>query len=267
MDSLEVTKAPAGSREPLISALASGFVPGLVPGLARLGSGLARRLDALPPPLGRALHRLRTRGERRRLHVIALAHIARRLPEIQASLDAAPPGFVYLAGDSHAELLGPDPFGGRPCVNGGIGGLSSRGYATYLAELSFPRRAGLALLFVGTNDIFAGSRPQSQARIDGFGQAVGQILDRLQASADRVVLCAVPPLEPGEQVRRDPGAVAAYSERLRSIAAGRGCGFADPFAEMREGHGGFAKSGYLHEGVHLRDYANLAAALAPTVAG
>lgn len=198
----------------------------------------------------------------RRNREIADAHRAARLPAIRAALAAARPGFLFLAGNSHAELLG-NALAGRPgVVNGGIGGASARRYAGAVDGLAFPVRAGTAMLFVGSNDILRRADPLSARTRDGFEAATARILGWLTANADTVLVAAVPPLGPEAQAERDPAAVDAYTAVLRDVCARSGCRVFDPFAALRDGGPGLT-TGATPDGVHLRDYAALAVVLAP----
>lgn len=193
---------------------------------------------------------------------LAREHLDRRLPEIRAALAGARPGFVFLAGNSHAEIVGPLLAGRTPLVNGGIGGTSARGYAAQLDRLSFGARARVAVLIVGTNDILRRADPLSERTRSGFEAAVARIVDRLRAHADRVLVAAVPPLGPEAAAIRDPAAVAAYNETLRGLCERHGCRFIDPFAGLRDGEPGLTSQAAPPDGVHLRDYDGLADALA-----
>ena len=66
---------------------------------------------------------------------------------------------------------------------------------------------------------------------------------------------------------RIPAAVAVFSDRLARLCAEGGHTFFDPFAAWRAGTGGLAGPGLHRDGVHLVDYAPLAAALSRAVAG
>nr|WP_246732879.1 SGNH/GDSL hydrolase family protein [Methylobacterium sp. BTF04] len=204
-------------------------------------------------------------GERNRL--VAEAHLARRLPVIRAELDAAEPGFVLLAGNSHAEILGNALARRLPVVNGGIGGASARRYATQLDALPFRARAGVAMLFLGTNDILRTAAPLSKGTLGGFEAAVTRILAWLRTNADVVLVAAVPPIGPEAQRERDPAAVAAYTAVLRSVCERNGCRLFDPFAGLRDGETGLTTQALPQDGVHVRDYDAVARDLATLLRG
>lgn len=200
--------------------------------------------------------------EAERNRQLASEHLMQRLPAIRAALSAAQPGFVFLAGNSHAELLGNVLARRLPAVvNGGIGGTSARRYAAELDGLSVPVRAGVAVLFLGTNDILRHAAPLSERTLGGFEAAASRSLEWLRANADLVLVAAVPPIGPEAQADRDPAAVAAYSTALRDLCDRHGCRFFDPFADLRDGEAGLTTQAAPPDGVHLRDYEALAADL------
>ena len=177
-----------------------------------------------------------------------------RFPLIQRELDAAEPGFALILGDSHAEFLCGHPLGPRPVVNGGVGGIGIGGYAARLAELRAPSQAGVAVMILGSNDLSVRVRPLSPEGISRFEAAALSLMRWLRTHADRVVVLALPPMDPMPGQEREAGAVAEYSARLERLASETGCGFADPFSDLREGRSGFARPGALSDGVHLADY-------------
>ena len=197
---------------------------------------------------------LARRLQRRRFLRICRERIAMRIPQIRRDLAAAPPGFAWIVGDSHAEFLCAHPLGSRPVVNAGIGGISTGGYAERLPQLRPVRRAGVALLVTGSNDLSVRGRPLSPEAVARFEAAATSLVRGLRDHADRVVVLALPPMDPVPGQEREPAAVEDYSTRLARIAAAHGCAFADPFSDLREGRGGLARSGALSDGVHLADY-------------
>jgi hypothetical protein len=197
--------------------------------------------------------------EMQRNRRLATAHLSRRLPVIRAALEAAAPGFLFVAGNSHAELLGGALSRTVPVVNGGVGGASARRYAQLVDALPFPVRAGVAILIVGTNDILRSGAPLSAATIAGFETAATRLLAWLRTNAETVLVAAVPPLGPEARMDRDPVAVGAYTAILKSLCTRSGCRFFDPFADLRDGEAGLTSQAALPDGVHLRDYDALAA--------
>ena len=177
-----------------------------------------------------------------------------RIPQIQRDLDAAPPGFALILGDSHAEFLCAHPLGPRPVVNGGVGGISTGGYAERLPLLRSVNRAAVAVLIIGSNDLSVRVRPLSPEAVARFEASATALISWLRDHAERVVVLALPPMDqvPGQE--REAAAVEDYSARLARIAGEHGCDFADPFADLRDGRGGLARPGALSDGVHLADY-------------
>lgn len=195
-----------------------------------------------------------TEEEGSRNRRLAAAYLAQRLPEIRAALDAASPGFLFVAGNSHAELLGHALARRMPVVNGGIGGASARRYAQQTDTLPFRSRAGVAVLILGTNDILRTAAPLASATLGGFEAAAMHILAWLHAHAETVLVSAVPPLGPEAQMARDPLAVDAYTAVLRRLSERSGSRFFDPFAPFRDGGAGLTTQAAPPDGVHLRDY-------------
>lgn len=178
-----------------------------------------------------------------------------RLTVVQQHLDEAPQDFVFLAGDSQAELQSPAQ---RPCglelVNGGVSGANAEAYAAFLDELRFPHRARAAVLAIGTNDLIAKNTPGSPATRARFEAASERILRALMRHADRVVVAALPPIGRELDGRLDAGSVAPYTERLRALCARLGCRVADPYAGLRAGDTGFALPGAMGNGLHVAAY-------------
>ncbi len=197
---------------------------------------------------------LRQSLQRRRYRQICRERIAMRFPLIQRDLDAAEPGFALVLGDSHAEFLCAHPLGPRPVVNGGVGGIGIGGYAARLPELRVPRRAGVAVMILGSNDLSVRVRPLSSEGIARFEAAATGLMKWLRDHAERGVVLALPPLDPIPGQEREAAAVEDYSRRLERLAGEHGCAFADPFSDLREGRGGLARPGALSDGVHLADY-------------
>lgn len=194
---------------------------------------------------------------------MAAQHLKLRLAAIQSELAGAPPGFVFLAGNSHAELLGSEALDDRRLVNGGIGGTTARGYAAQLDRLTASTRASVAILWVGTNDILRGRiSPLADVRCESFDASVIRIVTWMHAMADAVFIAAVPPIGTTD-VDREPTAIAAYCARLERLSADHGCRYFDPFVDIRDGTTGWARPGTMQDdGVHLADYRHLRDAVA-----
>ena len=182
----------------------------------------------------------------------ARAYAAMRLIAVQVALDEAPPDYVFLAGDSQVEL---QPGDQRPCglplVNGGVSGATVAAYADHLAGLRFRVRPRAAALTIGTNDILAKNDPRGPGAAARFEAAAERIVRGLQVVSGRVVVTALPPVGRGIANLVDAGAVGDYSLRLRDLCGRLGCAFADPFRDLRDGDGGYAKDDALRDGLHL----------------
>jgi hypothetical protein len=178
-----------------------------------------------------------------------------RLAAVQQHLDEAPEDFVFVAGDSQAELQPPAQ---RPCglelVNGGVAGSNAATYADFLDGVRFPHRARIALLLIGTNDLVAKNDPGSAAATSRFEAASERILRALLRHADRVVVAPPPPIGRALDGRLDAGSVVPYGARLRGLCARLGCRVADPYAALRDGESGFAKAGAMGNGLHVAAY-------------
>ena len=196
----------------------------------------------------------------------ARAYAEMRRIAVQASLDEAPPDYMFYAGDSQVEL---QPGSQRPCglefVNGGISGATAASYAEYLARTTFKVLPRVAALTIGTNDILAKNNPQSAQQGQHFEVAVEAIISRLQSVSPRVVVTALPPV--GRDIGKlvDAGAVAVYSQRLKTLCGRLGCVYADPFATLRDGDSGYAKPGALRDGLHLTAFRPALRALEPVL--
>lgn len=202
-------------------------------------------------------------ARRREPHAVR-RYAATRAPEVQAALDAAPAGFLLLAGNSHAEGVGYAMPPGLPVVNAGVCGVCAPRYAALLTGLTFPRPPGTAVVFLGSNDIRRDWRPRSAGALRRFDAAVSLIVSRLQAAGTgRVLLAAVPPIGAAAVARRDPAAVAVYTARLHALAGRLGAVFCDPFAGICDGVDGVAATGLRADGLHLAEFGGLAAALQP----
>lgn len=207
------------------------------------------------------------RGWRVRRSGSAEARVYRRgrVSTIRAALSAGGAEFVFLAGDSHAELMGSPDLAGSRTVNGGIGGVTAPVYAAELDRLAFAAPASLAILFIGSNDIAEIHGPLSARGCGRFARGVTAILDGLDGRARQVWIAALPPIRPTPAYPQVVGAVPVYNTILATIAAARGCAFVDPFGPLRDGEGGWALPGATSDGTHLADYRPVAAALSASL--
>lgn len=192
----------------------------------------------------------------------ARAYRSQRVSTIRAALAACGEAGAFLAGDSHAELLGTPDLVGGATVNGGIGGTTAPVYAAELARLPVAGRADLAVLFIGSNDIAAVHGPLAARSVGRFACGVCAILDELAPRAAVIWVAAIPPIRPGPVYPQVVEAVPVYNTVLSAIAAARGHPFVDPFAPLRDGEGGWARPGVTADGTHLSDYRPVAEALA-----
>lgn len=187
---------------------------------------------------------------------------------VQQHLDEAPANFVFLAGDSQAELQSPAQ---RPCglelVNSGVSGANAAAYADFLDGLRFPHRARAAVLAIGTNDLIAKNHPGLPAQEAQFEATSERILRTLMRHAEKVVVAAVPPIGRELDGRLDAGSVAPYTARLRAVCARLGCRVTDPYAALRDGETGFAKPGAMGNGLHVAAYRPAMRALEAEICG
>ena len=120
---------------------------------------------------------------------------------------------------------------------------------------------GIALLFLGTNNIPRLADPLSPGTMGGFSVAAGRILDWLRAWTDLVLVAAVPLLGPEAALLHHPAAAEAYSAALPDLCERPECRYFDPFTEARDGRVGLTTQVALPDGVHLRNCEILAAEL------
>ncbi len=189
-----------------------------------------------------------------------------RRAAVQQHLDEAASDYVFLAGDSQAELQPPAQ---RPCglelVNGGSAGANAALYADVLDGLRFRVRPRAAVLAIGTNDLIAKNGPRTPRALARFDGNAERIVRRLRAESDQVVVLAVPPIGRSLADRLDAEAVAVHSEHLRALCARLGCRFADPYAPLRDGASGFARPGAMSNGLHVARYRPVMQALLPAL--
>jgi lysophospholipase L1-like esterase len=190
-----------------------------------------------------------------------------RLPLINAHLDEARKGFIFLAGDSHAELFNETyHLCGREIVNGGTSGAKSGLYRDLASRLEFRSRPEAIVLTIGTNNLIRKRDPLTPSSQSAYERDVSQIVATFRKLAPRVIVTAVPPISSFRDGFEIP-AVAAYSEKLRILCAREGCEFVDPYDYARERDGSTAQPGTMRDGVHMASYravqARLGALLCP----
>jgi len=191
------------------------------------------------------------------------------VPVIDGRLFGAQAGYVFLAGDSHAELVNPTyRLCGREIVNGGVSGAGASLYRDLLKTIAFRRPPDFAVLTIGTNDILRMKDPLSARSLETFERNVSAIVNGLPTRMRLIFVTPLPPVgrELVEKVQIE--AVAAYSDRLRDLCERERCTFVDPFRSFREDDGSTARPGAMRDGLHLASYrtayANLASLICPS---
>jgi lysophospholipase L1-like esterase len=197
---------------------------------------------------------LRTMDKPQRM-ISADLYALQAIPVVNGRLFEARPGYVFLAGDSHAELVNPTyRLCGREIVNGGVSGAGAELYRDLLKRIEFRRPPDVAVLTIGTNDILRKKDPLSPARIAAFESNVAQILKALPTQMQRVFVTPLPPVGRELAGKVQIEAVAAYSDRLRKLCEQERCIFVDPFRSSREDDGSTARPGAMRDGLHLASY-------------
>ena len=196
------------------------------------------------------------------------AYAEQRLPLINAHLDEAKRGFIFLAGDSHSEYFNASyRLCGREVVNGGISGAKAELYRDVARQLQFGTRPDIVVLTIGTNNILRKKDPLSSGPMTEFERNVGDTLATFRKVAKRIVVTALPPVSPSLKDNIEIQAVAAYSERLRNLCARERCEGVDPYSDTREADGSTAQPGVMRDGLHMNSYrsaqARLGALLCP----
>ncbi|EIM25595.1 SGNH/GDSL hydrolase family protein [Microvirga lotononidis] len=189
----------------------------------------------------------------------ARAYARHRIPVINAKLRDVESGFIIFSGDSHADLYRqPSSLCGRDTVNAGVSGANADVYSETLAQLSFPRRAALAVLTIGTNDLLRKRAPDP----DAFLVRVSRVLDGLQKKADLIVVTAVPPVGEKEAKNFNVEAIESYSQVIAQACSGvDGCSFHDPYASLRSSNFGVSRPGAMADGIHVASYRKVYATL------
>lgn len=182
-------------------------------------------------------------------------HADDRLPQINAALSKAQPGFVFLSGDSHAELMGDGIFCGLPVVNGGSHGASTQLYTWLLGNFEFKARPSRAILIIGTNDIFTKSQPmeprnlaEKVGRIEAIAKTLGKISPQL-------VMTPLPPIPADTAKILNAEALKALSDEQKRLCSQLpACQFVDPYKDLREDSFSLARPGATSDGLHIADY-------------
>jgi lysophospholipase L1-like esterase len=184
-----------------------------------------------------------------------------RLPLINAKLDEAEKGFIFIAGDSHAEYFNSSyRLCGREIVNGGISGAKANVYLGLIPKLAFRSRPDAVILTIGTNHLTRKRDPLDPVERQAYVQDVSRIVASLRKVTPRVVVTAVPPIG-ADSVGFEIPAVAAYSEKLRGLCVRAGCEFVDPYDAFREADRSTARPGTMRDGLHMASYRSVGARL------
>ncbi|WP_187144404.1 SGNH/GDSL hydrolase family protein [Microvirga massiliensis] len=186
----------------------------------------------------------------------AETYARQRIPVINAKMRDTTPGFILFVGDSHVDLYRePSTLCGRDTVNAGLSGTNSKVYANALERLTFPRKAALAVLTIGTNDLLRKRKPDPES----YKANIERILNTLEGKADLVVATAIPPID--KQLARyfNVDAIESYSTTLAGVCARfESCIYQDPYKDLRHAEGfGLAKPGAMADGLHVKSYRDI----------
>lgn len=174
---------------------------------------------------------------------------------VQQQIDEAEKGYVLLAGDSNAELYGSsERVCGAAIVNAGVSGSSTKQYDQFFRKLNFNTAPKVAVLTIGTNDLYWEKTPRSEDSLREFDSKMTDLIGQLKSLASDVIVTDLPPM--GREVEKalDVSAVDEYSRHIHLICAKMGCRSIDPFAPLRDGASGFGIPGANRDGKHLAHY-------------
>ncbi|WP_457094909.1 SGNH/GDSL hydrolase family protein [Microvirga sp. P5_D2] len=178
-----------------------------------------------------------------------------RLPLINSQLNEAKPGFIFLAGDSHSELLNTTySLCGRELVNGGVSGAKAELYRDFVNRLAFKSAPDVVVYSIGTNNLLRKKKPLSDAPTREFTENVAHTVAAFRRKAPRVIVLAVPPIGTELKDKFEIGAASAYSQALRSACERAGCEVMDPYDFAREADGNTARAQATRDGIHLTSY-------------
>lgn len=178
-----------------------------------------------------------------------------RLAVINAQIGEADPDYVFVAGDSNAEMINATHrLCGRDAVNAGISGAKMTDMNGHWAKFAFRTKPGRILIMVGTNDLHRKRKPTQPKYLDAFEKNAERLIASAAALSSKVFVAAVPPAEPSMNSYYEPAAVVALSERLKRACSRNACTFIDPFAGTRDGTDGLAKPNSTYDGIHVRSY-------------
>lgn len=178
-----------------------------------------------------------------------------RLAVINAQIGEADADYVFIAGDSNAEMINSTHrLCGRNVVNAGISGAKMTDMNGHWAKFAFTKKPSKIVILVGTNDLHRKRNPTQPKYLDAFERNTDRLIASAAALSAKVFVAAVPPAEPSMIKYYEPAAVVALSERLKRACDRNACTFIDPFAGTRDGADGLAKPDSTHDGIHVRSY-------------
>lgn len=178
-----------------------------------------------------------------------------RLPLINSQLNEAKPGFIFLAGDSHSELLNTTyRLCGREVVNGGVSGAKAELYRDFVGRLAFKAAPDVIIYSIGTNNLLRKKDPLTPVPQVHFRDDVHFTAAAFRKKAPRVIVLAVPPISTELKDKFEIAAVSAYSQALRSACERSGCEVIDPYDFAREADGSTARAQATRDGIHLSSY-------------
>jgi len=190
-----------------------------------------------------------------------------RLGVINAHIAEATPGYILVAGDSNAEMINPAiRMCGRELVNAGISGSKIKDFVVRWRGLNFGNPPAAVLISIGTNDLHRKRNPLQAKYLAEFEKQAEILARQAMAASKAVFVMAVPPAE-RSMTAYEPGAVVAFSERLKGVCERLGCSFIDPFADARDGASGLAKAGGTRDGIHATSYRKAVTVMEPAVCG
>jgi lysophospholipase L1-like esterase len=137
-------------------------------------------------------------------------------------------------------------------VNRGIPGQNTSQMLLRFEDDVVALAPAAVVILAGTNDLRIFSRPASgEAARRQIARNITAMTDIAEARRIRVVLCAIPPVGASEAGRtRDPSAIVAANQWLRSFAAARGYGFVD-YHRALVGPDGLIAPEHTSDGLHL----------------
>ena len=173
----------------------------------------------------------------------AEAYASARLLVVNAQLRDARPGYIFIAGDSQAELLNPRLSCDRDVVNGGVSGTTVEVYRRIVDRLDFSNPPGAMLVVIGTNNLLRKQRPLSPEALSRFEEEASALLTQLLRVTSRVFVAAIPPVSEDARTLIEFDASKGFSEQIRVLCDRLGCEHFDPFASIRSADFGVARAG------------------------